>query len=51
MIIWYAFRPLLRRAGRWWPVAFAAIFCAGAYLFPMQDEMRFGQVDAVLAAS
>lgn len=50
VIIWYAFRPLLRRAGRWRPVAFAAIFCACAYLFPMQDEMRFGQVDAVLAA-
>jgi alpha-1,2-mannosyltransferase len=50
VIIGYAFRPLLRRAGPLWPVAFAAIFCACAYLFPMQDEMRFGQVDAVLAA-
>lgn len=50
VIIWYAFRPLLRRAGRLRPAAFAAIFCLCAYLFPMQDEMRFGQVDAVLAA-
>ena len=50
VIIGYAFRPLLRRAGRFWPVAFAAVFCVCAYLFPMQDEMRFGQVDAVLAA-
>ena len=31
-------------------MAFAAVFCVCAYLFPMQDEMRFGQVDAVLAA-
>ena len=50
VIIGYAFRPLLRRAGPLAPVAFAAIFCAGAYLFPMREEMRFGQVDAVLAA-
>ena len=50
VIIGYAFRPLLRRAGPLKPAAFAAIFCACAYLFPMQDEMRFGQVDAVLAA-
>ena len=42
--------PLLTRAGPWRAVLFAALFCAGAYLFPMQDEMRFGQVDAVLAA-
>jgi alpha-1,2-mannosyltransferase len=50
VIVWYSFRPLLRRAGPWRLVLFAALFCAGAYLFPMQDEMRFGQVDAVLAA-
>ena len=50
VIIGYAFRPLMRRAGPLKPVAFAALFCAGAYLFPMRDEMRFGQVDAVLAA-
>jgi alpha-1,2-mannosyltransferase len=50
VIIWYSFRPLLSRAGAWRAVLFAALFCAGAYLFPMQDEMRFGQVDAVLAA-
>ncbi len=50
VIVGYAFRPLLHRAGPLRPVAFAAIFCACAYLFPMQDEMRFGQADAVLAA-
>lgn len=50
VIIGYSFRPLLRRAGPWRWVLLAALFAAGAYLFPMQDEMRFGQVDAVLAA-
>ena len=50
IIIGYAFGPLLRRAGPLAPIVFAALFCAGAYLFPMRDEMRFGQVDAVLAA-
>jgi alpha-1,2-mannosyltransferase len=50
VIIGYSFRPLLRRAGPWRWVLFAALFCAGSYLFPMQDEIRFGQVDAVLAA-
>jgi alpha-1,2-mannosyltransferase len=30
------------------PVAFAAVFVACAYLFPVRDEMRFGQVDMVL---
>jgi alpha-1,2-mannosyltransferase len=50
VIIGYSFRPLLRRAGPWRWVLFAGLFCAGSYLFPMQDEIRFGQVDAVLAA-
>ncbi len=50
VIIGFSFRPLLRRAGPWRWVLFAALFGVGAYLFPMQDEMRFGQVDAVLAA-
>ncbi len=50
VVVWYSFRPLLRRAGPWRAALFAALFCVGAYLFPMQDEMRFGQVDAVLAA-
>jgi len=48
--IWYAFRPLLRRAGPLRPVAFAALFGVCAYLFPMRDQMRFGQVDMLLAA-
>ena len=50
VVIWLAFAPLLRRAGRLRAVVFAVIFAACAYLFPMRDEMRFGQVDTVLLA-
>jgi alpha-1,2-mannosyltransferase len=50
VVIWYAFAPLLRRAGRLRPAAFAVLFAACAYLFPVRDEMRFGQVDLVLLA-
>jgi alpha-1,2-mannosyltransferase len=49
-VIWFAFAPLLRRTGRLRAVAFAVIFAACAYLFPVRDEMRFGQVDMVLLA-
>lgn len=52
-VIWYAFGPLLRRvpgpAGLRAAV-FAAVFAACAYLFPLRDEVRFGQVDMVLLA-
>ena len=51
-VIWFAFAPLLRRAGRrrMQAVVFAVLFAACAYLFPLRDEMRFGQVDMVLLA-
>jgi alpha-1,2-mannosyltransferase len=48
VVIWYAFAPLLHRSERMRPVAFAAVFVVCAYLFPVRDEMRFGQVDIVL---
>ena len=48
VVIWYAFAPLLHRSERMRPVAFAAVFVVCAYLFPVRDEMRFGQVDMVL---
>jgi alpha-1,2-mannosyltransferase len=50
VVIWFAFAPLLRRAGRLRAVVFAVVFAACAYLFPLRDEMRFGQVDLVLLA-
>jgi alpha-1,2-mannosyltransferase len=53
VVIWYAFAPLLHRvrgpAGLRAAV-FAAVFAACAYLFPLRDEMRFGQVDMALLA-
>jgi alpha-1,2-mannosyltransferase len=53
VVIWFAFAPLLRRAseaGRMRAVVFAVVFAVCAYLFPLRDEMRFGQVDMVLLA-
>src|SRR5579863_1149794 len=50
VVIWYAFAPRLSRAGRLRPAVFAVVFAACAYLFPVRDEMRFGQVDLVLLA-
>jgi alpha-1,2-mannosyltransferase len=50
VVIWYAFAPVLRRAGRLRPAVFAVLFAACAYLFPVRDEMRFGQVDLALLA-
>ena len=51
VVIWYAFAPLLRRAGRLRPALFAVVFAACAYLAPLRDEMRFGQVDTALLAT
>ncbi|MGE5287331.1 MAG: glycosyltransferase 87 family protein [Micromonosporaceae bacterium] len=48
--IWYAFRPMLTRAGRHAPVVFAALFAVCAYLFPLRDQVRFGQIDVLLVA-
>jgi alpha-1,2-mannosyltransferase len=48
--VWLAFRPLRERAGKYGPAVAAVIFAVGAYLFPMRDQMRFGQVDILLWA-
>jgi alpha-1,2-mannosyltransferase len=48
--IWYAFRPLLARCGRHAPVVFAGLFAVCGYLFPLRDQMRFGQIDILLVA-
>ena len=50
VVIGYAFAPLLRRSGRMRVVLAAIVFAACAYLFPLRDEIRFGQVDMVLLA-
>jgi alpha-1,2-mannosyltransferase len=49
-IIWYAFRPLLARAGELAPGAFGVIFLVCAYLMPMRQQIHYGQVDIVLVA-
>jgi alpha-1,2-mannosyltransferase len=46
----YAFRPMLTRAGRCAPVLWAGVFAVCACLFPLRDQMRFGQVDILLVA-
>jgi alpha-1,2-mannosyltransferase len=50
----YAFRGPLARAGRWSPVAagalLGALVGAMAYLMPVRDQIRFGQVDLFLVA-
>ena len=52
VVIWFAFAPLLRRvpSGGLRAAAFAAIFAVCAYLLPLTDEIRFGQVDMALLA-
>ncbi|MEU5881126.1 glycosyltransferase 87 family protein [Spirillospora sp. NPDC047279] len=46
----YAFRDLIRRAGRWAPVATGALVGATAWMWPSYDQMRFGQVGFFLMA-
>ncbi|GLZ07230.1 hypothetical protein Acsp03_46960 [Actinomadura sp. NBRC 104412] len=48
--VWYAFRPLIRRAGRWAPVMTATLIGAAAWLMPVFDQARFGQVGVFLMA-
>lgn len=48
--IWFAFRPLLARSGRYVAAAFGAIFIVCVFLWPLLQEIRFGQVDIGLAA-
>ncbi|WP_186525938.1 glycosyltransferase 87 family protein [Leekyejoonella antrihumi] len=44
----YAVRPLLRRAGPRAPLVLAVAAVASFYLLPVNDGLRFGQVDAFL---
>ncbi|MFG1998081.1 glycosyltransferase 87 family protein [Spirillospora sp. NPDC048911] len=50
IVICYAFRDLIRRAGRWTPVAVGALVGAAAWMWPSYDQMRFGQVGFFLLA-
>jgi alpha-1,2-mannosyltransferase len=46
----YAFREAIVRAGRWAPLAVGGLVGATAYLMPVSDQIRFGQVDLFLVA-
>jgi alpha-1,2-mannosyltransferase len=46
---YFGFRRLLPRFGRWAPVAFGVLVGAVSWLEPFRDEIRFGQVDELLA--
>jgi alpha-1,2-mannosyltransferase len=48
--VWFAFRPLLARTGRYSLAALGAITGVCMFLWPMLQEIRFGQVDIALAA-
>jgi alpha-1,2-mannosyltransferase len=48
VVIWFAFRPLLARAGDYAPAVFAVLFGFCAFLMPMRQELHFGQIDIFL---
>jgi alpha-1,2-mannosyltransferase len=50
IVVWYSFRDLIRRAGRWGPLAWGALVGATAWLLPVYDQARFGQVGLFLLA-
>jgi alpha-1,2-mannosyltransferase len=50
VVIWIAFRPLLARAGGYALAVFAGLFLVCAYLMPLRQEIRFGQIDIFLVA-
>ncbi|MDL4816847.1 glycosyltransferase 87 family protein [Actinomadura opuntiae] len=48
--VWYAFRDLIRRTGRWAPLTTGVLVAAMAWLDPVRDQIRFGQVGLFLLA-
>jgi alpha-1,2-mannosyltransferase len=50
LAIRFGIRPLLVRAGVYAPAVFGAIFGCTAMVFPMQQEIYFGQIDIFLLA-
>jgi alpha-1,2-mannosyltransferase len=47
---WFAFRPLLARTGKYAPAALGALVGVCMFLWPMLQQLRYGQVDIALAA-
>ena len=50
IVVWISFRPLLRRARRYAPAAFAVLFAGATILTPLRQEIHYGQVDIFLVA-
>ncbi len=48
--VWYAFRPLLARAGDWSPLVLGVLVALLLCPMPLRDQVRFGQVDLFLVA-
>ncbi|GAA3212572.1 glycosyltransferase 87 family protein [Actinocorallia longicatena] len=48
LVVGYAFRPLIARAGDWSPLAWGVLVALMAYPLPVYDQFRFGQVDLFL---
>jgi alpha-1,2-mannosyltransferase len=48
--VWYAFRDLIARTGRYAPITLGVLVGALAYLQPVYDQIRFGQVGLFLVA-
>ena len=48
VVIWFAFRPLLARAGEYAPAVFGGLFGLCAFLMPMRQELHYGQIDIFL---
>ncbi len=46
----YAFAPLLGRFGTWAPLLAGVLVAVCTYPMPLQDQIRFGQVDILLVA-
>lgn len=49
-IVATVFRPALQRCGRWGPVALAIVAGSMAWLLPIMDGLKFGQVNLILIA-
>jgi alpha-1,2-mannosyltransferase len=50
VVIRFAFRPLLARAGTYAPAVFGGLFGCCAFLTPMRQEVHLGQIDIFLVA-
>jgi alpha-1,2-mannosyltransferase len=50
VVIWYAFRPMLARAGRYAPATFAVLVLCFTLIEPLRQEIHYGQIDIFLVA-